>query len=267
MAINRLAAALILLLAFAFGCTIPQNPQAGLKYFEIVHEKANCPDGGCFTEYLFVSSGVVLKKQYNLPNYIGEPTMELRRMKNGESALFFDTAEKVSDANKNFTGSGDAKNHIFFSDNSNLYSLSFPNNLPAQFLEIFKEAEREFDAASPDVDFYVHQYYQPLTGDSVDFHIFSDGTFIRSVFTSDSNTLKDSKIYLLSENDVTVLANMTGNVTRRTNAQNTGCKADTGLVYGYVEIKQDGKYVGTYTCGNENDGVAALFAFLKNKYG
>jgi len=267
MAINRLAAALILLLAFASGCLSLARPAADLKYIELVQEKKSCPDGGCFTEYLFVSSGIVLKKQYNLPNYGGEPTMELRRMKNGTVSLLFDKAEIFSDANKNATSNANFSNHLYFSDNSKLGAHSFSTNPPEQFSEIFKEAEAEFNTAEPDVDFYVHQYYQPLTGNSVDFHIFSDGTFIRSVFTSNGNALMESKIYVLSENDTSILTNMVYSAARRQNAQNAGCRIDTGIVYGFVEIKQDGKYVGTYTCGNENDGISVIFTFLKNKYG
>ena len=261
------AALLALALFLAYGCTTPPPPKASMKYLEIVQEKQNCPDGGCFSEYLFVSSGIALKKQYNLPNYKGEPTMELRRMNNASAALLFGKAEEFSEANKNSTGSADFANNVYFAGDSKLYALSFPNDPPRQFLEFFNDADALFGAADPDVDFYVHQYYQPVGGDSVDFHIFSDGTFIRSVFASGSNTLKSSKMYLISENDVSVLANMADNATGQQHSQNPECGLDTGLVYGYVEIKQDGRYLGTYTCGNGKTKIDALFTFLKNKYG
>lgn len=256
-----------LALFLAYGCTTPPPPKASMKYLEIVHEKQSCPDGGCFTEYLFASSGIALKKQYNLPNYKGEPTMELRRMNNASTALLFGKAGEFSEANKNYTGSADFANNVYFADNSRLYALSFPNGPPGQFLEFFNEAEAEFGAATPDADFYVHQYYQPVGGDSVDFHIFSDGTFIRSVFASGSNALKSSRIYQLPENDASALANMAGNATGQQHSQNLECGLDTGLVYGYVEIKQNGRYLGTYTCGDGKGGIDSLFTFLKNKYG
>lgn len=267
MAMKRFAALLTLTLFLAHGCTTLPPPKTNMAYLEIVQEKQSCLDGGCFTEYLFASSGIALKKQYNLPNYRGEPTMELRRMKNASATLLFDKARKFLEDDKNSSGSADSPNNIFFADNSKLYALSFPGNPPGQFLEFFNEAQAEFGAADPDVDFYVHQYYQPVGGDTVDFHIFSDGILIRSAFASGSNTLKSSGIIQLPEGDISVLRDMADNATGPQYAKSPGCGVDTGLEYGYVEIKQNGEYLGAYTCGNGNDGIGAIFTFVKNKYG
>lgn len=267
MAMKWFAALLALALFLAYGCATLSPPTANMKYIEIVREKQDCPGGGCFTEYLFASSGIVLKKQYDLPNYGGTPTMELRRAGNATTALIFGKAEKFFEANKNYSGGADSPNNIFFADYSKSYALSFPNEPPGQFLEFFNDAGTAFGAAAPDADFYIHQYYQPVAGDTVDFHIFSDGTFVRSVFAPGGNELKGSRVSRLPENDMSVLANMAANATGEQHAQSPMCGADTGLAYGYLEIKQDGRYLGTYSCGDGKDGIGAIFTFLKNKYG
>ena len=267
MAISRPAAFLILLLAFAFGCARPIEPAAGMKYFEIVQEKGDCPDGGCFTEYLFTSSGIALKKQYDTPNYRDAPAMELRLLNGSAAQSILGSAERFAYANKNASDEADARNHVYFSDNEGTYALSFRDDQQGKFLEIFEDAKAGFDAATTSEDFYVHQYYQPLAGDTLDFHIFSNGAFIRSVFASDSDTLKGSSMHIVQEDDLFALKNMASNVTKPQYAEPAGCRVGTGLVYGYVEIKKNGKYVDAYTCGDGNGKIDAIFTFLKNKYG
>ncbi|HQT45166.1 MAG TPA: hypothetical protein PLO51_04250 [Candidatus Micrarchaeota archaeon] len=260
-----IACALILLILALAYFSRPQEPQGpGLKYFELVMEKQDCPQGACFVEYIFVSNGMLVKKQYDLPNYQGTPVFELRNADPAAISGLFGAAGRLSSENGNVQNPGSEHNYFFYYDGQNLSAFSMPDPPQAGFALIFQEAGTAFENARDGGGFYIHTYYQPQAGDAQDLHVFSDGTMIKSVFSSLNNSLLSTSMLRASGADLQKISGLASNAAEAA-PDSTSC-ANTGMVYGAVELEFNRTYAAANTCGSGNGSFSALFEYLHGKY-
>ncbi|MBM3228924.1 hypothetical protein FJZ26_00680 [Candidatus Parvarchaeota archaeon] len=259
-----------LLLIALSGCTTPQPPpaqNASLQYFEIVLEKSACPNSGCFTEYLFTSSGQILKKQYDLPNYQGTPALEIRQAGEKATKEIFGKASSFATIGGGTPDKTSNKNKFFYFDGRQTHKFSDGDAVTSQFLEMFDAASQAFNSSSPSEDFFIHQYYQPIGLETKDFHFFSDGTVIVSIYGAESGRVESSSMFALEEPELSTLKQKAQAAVDSAFVIGGDCASSLKLVYGFIEIRKSGNYLDGYTCGEGYSGTDKLFKHIIEKYG
>ncbi len=251
---------LILALVF-FAKPVPQNQ--GLKYFELVMEKEDCPQGACFIEYIFASNGMLMKKQYDLPNYQGTPSVELRFAEPSNISNLFGDVERFSSGNSRLQNPSAEHNHFFYYNGNNLSAFTMPDPPDEKFAAIFQDAENIFANARNGDDFFIHLYYMPTTGDTKDLHIFSDGTVIKSIFSNLNNTMLSTSFLQASELDMKKIRELAAKASG-SSPDATEC-ASTDIIYGVAELKFNKAYASVNTCGSGKDSYSALFNYIHDK--
>jgi hypothetical protein len=251
--------------ALLFAALLPPAARAEvLKYIEIVREKSPCPDGGCFTEYIFLSDGLAVKKQFDTADYETRPDILMRRAAPENVAALFGDATSFFGSEKDKGKSAKDKNNLFLFDGTGVSSYA-SGELPAPaFLSLFDNFAAAFAAAVPAEDFYIHQYYQPLSGDMGDYHLFPGGTVMFSQYKPVSYDIVSTELFTAEKTPFAaaralaeVAAGVPGAAYRR-------CPPQSGLEYGFIELRTEGRYLRSYTCGDGDAPADRLFRHIRS---
>ena len=192
--------------------------------------------------------------------------MRLRRLDKQATESLFSQMQSFLSANAKGNGATD-KNNLFLYDGKKLYAYSAQEPATPEFLALFQNASSAFYNAGNSEDFYVHEYYQPISADTSDFHIFSDGTVISSIFGSNSNNLAYTGMFASSPEYLAKTKELAAKALKATPSPYSQCGPESNLNYGFVEIEQNGTYSKSYTCGKSDDSVSALFSYVRSVYG
>lgn len=241
---------------------IPQELQAPSQYLEIVREKKPCTRE-CFVEYILLSNGVMVKKQFDTQEYDEAiPAFSVRRAGReaagsllGQAAAFFGKESPAS-------GSHTDPDNLYFYDGEKHYAWSGKEET-ADFSALYGETQTAYTSAALAEDFYLHQYYQPLQGGTQALHIFTDGTIITSVFDRLSYRMIATSIARLNDEDLEKTKALAARAQAAAPGKFMKCAAETGLEYGLVEFINGGNIQKSYTCGTGSGDIPALFSHVR----
>lgn len=239
----------------------PARADGAKSYFEIVREKPKCTGGECFIEYVVLSDGTVVRKQIDKAQEDAAATMSVGKV--GDTGGLFAKAAAL------FKGAGSAASrsagpdNVFFYDGEKFYSYGSTDPDAPAYLALFQDVKAAFAKAAPAPDFYAHVYYTPLTGNTRDFHVFSDGTVIASMFGKDTYIIIYTYVTATAADEIANLRKLGAEAVKSPSADYKKCAPASGIDYGFVEMKIDGGYIRSYTCGDGNDGVASLFRHVR----
>jgi hypothetical protein len=149
-------------------------------------------------------------------------------------------------------------NNIYYFDGEKHYAWSDKQPAP-EFSALFDDADAAFREGRLAEDFYLHVYYQPLTGGTVALHIFSDGTIIASVFDRLSYRMTSTSIARIGDEDLSRTKKLAAAAQASAAAKYQKCDAATGLEYGVAEFIHGGTIAKAYTCGTGSGDIPALF--------
>jgi len=272
---HRNAVFVSLLAALFFGFTlhalamvmVPRHALDAAAYAEVVRKKANCPNGDCFVEYIFLDNGTAVRLAFHTPDYSGKADITVRHA-NAEAAAAFLAAS--TEYLKDKTTPDDWEKHdnkIYAFDGTK--PMSFASDETPAFTGLFEKAESAFNAAPPSPDFYLHTYYQPITGGTGDFHVFADGTVIISLFAAKTDRLLATSLYTLDDAGFGAVRDAATSAAKTIKtAPYQKCAATSEMQYALMEIQAEGNYAKTYFCpGTPNDAAAALLDMLRKNTG
>jgi hypothetical protein len=255
----------VLLLALAIVLLVPAARASGdLKYIEVVREKTDCGDGACFIEYLFLSNGLAIKKQFYSTDYEKIPVMSIRKASEPQVAALMEKAARMFTEKKDFGNTARDQNNLFLYDGNYLSTYSALAKPSAEFMSVFDMADAAFAGSAVAPDFYLHQYYALPSKQMEDFHLFSDGSAIFSTFQLPEYKLVATQTLRYSEEEMSAVREQMKAALKASGQKLKYCPADTGLTYGFVEMQSNGYYLRSYTCANEGDAIAGLFSHIRN---
>lgn len=242
---------------------IPRQAQQARQYFEIVREQKPCPGSDCFVEYLALSNGLMIRKKIDSEKYDEvHPGFDVRRAGEADTQTMFTAAEKFYAANPVSSGSFTDPNNLYLFDGEQhrIWSSEKP---PAEFEGLLNGVTAGFDAAPPDEAFYLHAYYQPITGSTQALHVFADGTIIKSAFDRNSYKMLKTSLDRLPPETLEKLRGMVVKARGTIPGGYKRCAVNTGLEYGVVEFTDGGTALKSYTCGTGDGDFPALFNAVK----
>lgn len=243
---------------------IPRQAQQARQYFEIVREQKPCPGSDCFVEYLALSNGLMMRKKIDSEKYDEvHPGFDLRRADAAATQTMFEAAAKFYEGNPNTSGKFTDPNNLYLFDGEThrIWSAEKP---PAAFEGLLNGVAGAFDAAAAEEAFYLHAYYQPLTGSTQALHVFADGTIIKSAFDRNSYKMLQTSLGRLPAETLEKLRAMVVKARGTTPGGYKRCAVNTGLEYGVVEFTDGGTALKSYTCGTGDGDFPALFNEVKN---
>lgn len=242
---------------------IPRQAQRAYQYFEIVREQKPCPGTDCFVEYIGLSNGLMIRKKIDSEKYDEvHPGFDVRRADEAITMGMFEAVRKFHAAHTDSSGSFTEPNNLYYFDGEKHVAWSSAKP-PADFEGMLNGVAGGFDTAAPEEGFYLHAYYQPLTGDTQALHVFVDGTVIKSAFDRNSYRMLGTSLDRLPPE---TLEKLRGMVVKARNTNPGGykrCAVNTGLEYGVVEFADGGTALKSYTCGTGDGDFPALFNAMK----
>ncbi len=242
---------------------IPRQAQQARQYFEIVREQKPCPGSDCFVEYLALSNGLMIRKKIDSEKYDEvHPGFDVRRADDATTKTMFEAATKFYGSNANSSGSFTDPNNLYLFDGEThrIWSSAKP---PADFEGLLNGVSGSFDAAPADEAFYLHAYYQPVTGSTQALHVFADGTIIKSAFDRNSYKMLKTSLDRLPPETLEKLREMAVKARGTIPGGYKRCAVNTGLEYGVVEFTDGGTALKSYTCGTGDGDFPALFNAVK----
>lgn len=245
---------------------IPQELRGPSAYLEIVRETSDCPNGACFVEYIVLSDGQALKKQYDNPAYDKtKPLLETRTLPPETAERILAKATQFFSEPRRHSNKKKDRDTLYYHDGDKLHAFTASNDeeRPAGYADIFAATQEAFDAGEADEDFYVHDYYQPVSGDIEDFHVFPSGTVIFSLFTRKEVRLRDTGIFSLDEATLETVKKLSRDAFVQKPAPYSKCPASSGLAFAHIEIKNEGAVYKSYTCAVEDAPLTRLFRYIR----
>ncbi len=252
----------ILLFLFLQGCA---TNNSDLEYLEIVHEIKTC-DPYCSVEYILLSNGMMLKKQSNTEDIIHH---EIEFVKIDESVA----KEVIESAKQNVFESLNERCYncdeytLFFNDKekSFMYSVN-AKNAPLFLKNIKDNLAQLFSSGVATDQFFIQFVYKRIGYNSLDYHIFPDGSVLKEEFAGVDYTLASSEIFLITPEKLNELNNSISEDFFDSQSNLEKCYTK-GLEHGYVEILKNDSSKFIWTCGVMESEADLLFNKLLAEFG
>lgn len=242
---------------------IVREAQDACEYFEIVREQKPCPGADCFVEYLALSNGLMIRKKIDSEKYDEvHPGFDVRRADASAAQSMFEAVRKFHVGNTNSSGSFTDPNNLYYFDGEKHVAWSSAKP-PADFEGLLSGVAGGFASGKPEEGFYLHAYYQPVTGSTQALHVFLDGTIIKSAFDRNSYKMLETSLGRLPQDALEKLRAMVVKVRNTNPGGYKRCATNTGLEYGVVEFVDGGTALKSYTCGTGDGDFPALFNAVK----
>ena len=242
---------------------IVRQAQEARQYFEIVREQKPCPGADCFVEYIALSNGLMIRKKIDSEKYDEvHPGFDVRRADDAATQTMFEALKKFYAGQSGSSGSFTDPNNLYYFDGEKHVAWSSAKP-PADFEGLLNGVAGGFDAAAPEEAFYLHAYYQPLTGSTQALHVFVDGTIIKSAFDRNSYKMLQTSLGRLPVEKLEALRAMVVKARGTKPGGYKRCASNTGLEYGVVEFTDGGSALKSYTCGTGDGDFPALFNAVK----
>lgn len=243
---------------------IPRQAQQARQYFEIVREQKPCPGTDCFVEYIGLSNGLMVRKKIDSEKYDDvHPGFDVRRADEAATQAMFGAVTKFYGSNVHTSGSFTEPNNLYLFDGDTHHIWSSPKP-PADFEGLLNGVAEGFEVAAPEESFYLHAYYQPLTGSTQALHVFADGTIIKSAFDRNSYKMLKTSLDRVPPEALEKLRARVVKARATTPGGYKRCAVNTGLEYAVVEFTDSGTALKSYTCGTGDGDFPVLFNAVKD---
>ncbi len=239
-----------------------------MRYYEFVYEDLTC-ETICFEEYIVHSNGLVLIKKETRAEGITKTGIDTGTIDKTRAEELIQKTENLVGAIN--TGGVDCREcqiyHIFYGDPEKTASLTgYAEDAPEPIKEIGEETRLALKNIKPIDPYFMHFIYKKPGNNSIDYHIYPDGTVLKEEFGQKNGELIKSAIYTLSQRDIEHMIEST-TVEYFTSEDNLLNCNKNGLEWGYLEIKKDSDYRLVYTCGTGNSAADRLFNEMLRKTG
>ncbi|MEZ0259950.1 MAG: hypothetical protein ACAH80_03015, partial [Alphaproteobacteria bacterium] len=153
-------------IALIFCCAFVPPEERGerpapTKYFEIVVHAPDCKGNECFTEFIFLSDGIAIRK-LPVTGKNQSHLIEVRQAGLDQTAALFAKVEAFFASGIGPGNPGKAQDQLFYYDGEKYYTHNAFIPAPAEMGQIFDESGRAFDTGNRAEDFFLHTYWQPL---------------------------------------------------------------------------------------------------------
>ncbi len=204
-----------------------------------------------------------MKKQIDAPEQDSSAAISVRKT---DVAGLFAQAGAIFEGAAASTARTSDPESLYYYDGEKFFSYNSSDPVDAKFIPLFQATAAAFDKGSAAQNFYVHAYYTPLKGNIKDYHVFSDGTVIASMFGKETYMMVYTFLTSTDKAEVDALAQLGDKAVGAPAKNYTQCKPETGLVYGFVEMQVEKGYIRSYSCGDEGDPVAKLFSHIRGAF-
>lgn len=263
--LSLLAFALTLCCAFV----LPSEREPQQKYFEIVVHEPGCKGNECFTEYIFLSNGLAIRK---LPTSDKAPRKQIavKQATNSAADALFTQVETFFAQNSVPNNPGTAQDQLFFFDGGKYRAYNAFMPAPAEMMKIFEASTAAFDTGAVAEDFFLHTYYQPQKGGTKDLHVFADGTVITSMFVRQTSSIMYTSMSRLKDGDLEKIRALAAAAAAAAGAPAkayTKCPSASGIDYGFVEFQNAGAHGRSFACGEADNLFSPILSFMRDNYG
>lgn len=242
---------------------IPHALRGPTQYMEIVREQKNCTKD-CFVEYFLLSNGKIIRTHIDRTDYDNAvPSIDTRDIGEETATSVFDNVKNFLKTPRPESGRMIDPDNLYYYDGEAYHSWSAAEPAIPEFLDLLAAVDKAYSAAQPEKSFYLHEYYQPVSGATRSLHVFDGGTFVESLFDKLSYRMKSTSISQLTDAEASQTRALAAKAAVAKPIPFVQCPAATGIEYGVVEFVTDGQVQKSYTCSTENNDIAALFNFVK----
>lgn len=243
---------------------LPSESQPARQYIEVVSEnKTEGCTADCFVEYILLDNGTVIHKKFDTAAYETTlPAFSVRRADPGAAKKVFTDAASAFAGGLTESGALTDPFNLYFFDGEKHHAWS-ARKPGAEFKSAYDAIAALHAGGRMTLDFYVHEYFQPLDGGTRALHLFFDGTIIESVFDRRSYRMTSTNLSRLGAADLETAKDLAAQAHGEKPAAYFRCDAKTGLEYGLVEFINGGNLQKSYTCGEGDGPVQKLFRFIR----
>jgi hypothetical protein len=232
----------LLLSLLAMGCVTRPPETSAFKYFEVSFSDYSCGPDQCFREYMALSNGLVFEKIGS--GLSGKPAIRIGNASTEQVARVASLVENFS-STKGYCR--DCPHYtIFYYDGT---ARHFEASSGAEFKEAGKleqESRALLDSSSPAEKFLAHTVKVKNGGETENHHVFSDGTVVFELFSSQGE-LSSASVYSITPQKTSEIKGIVSKVFSYPQGK---CPAN-GLDYAYVEAVEGSNYAFTFTCGGD----------------
>ena len=236
------------------------------KYFEIVVHTPDCKGNECFTEFIFLSNGIAIRKLPVTGKENGR-LIEVRQAGVQQTAALFAQVETFFTSGIGPGNPGKAQDQLFYYDGEKYYAYNAFTPAPAEMGRIFDDSGGAFNTGKGAEDFFLHTYWQPLKGGTKSLHAFADGTVIDSMFVRQTSSIVYTSMSQLKAGDFEKLRTLAAAASAAPEKKYMKCGRETGLDYGFVEFQNAGAYARSFACGEGGNLFSPILTHMRDNYG
>jgi hypothetical protein len=258
---------LALIVSCAFVLPSEREPaQQPPKYFEIVVHDPTCKGNECFTEYIFLSNGLSIRK---LPTTDKAPRRQVgvKQASDAATAALFSQVESFFTQSSVPNNPGVAQDQLFFFDGDKYRAYNAFAPTPSEVMKIFDASTAAFDAGTAAEDFFLHTYYQPQKGGTKDLHVFADGTVITSMFVRQTSSIMYTSMSQAKDGDIEKIRALAAAAAGAPSKPYAKCPAASGIDYGFVEFQNEGAHGRSFACGEAGNSFSPILSYMRENYG
>jgi len=236
------------------GCS---NNQGTGNYYEVVHERANC-DPYCSLEYLLVSNGYILKKESHSRGSVQHDITIVKISSSKAEQAIASTHNLITEHKTERCVNCNEFTFFTLKEGQPFMHVTSEENSPDEMKTIFETTKELFEEGTEAESFFVQFVYKKIAQNSIDYHLFPNGTIVKLEFIGNSYDLGAAEVYDLETEQIEEIRNLIQPEYFSSESSLHECLTK-GLEYGYLEIQKDDQYHFVWTCGTENSEADKLF--------
>ena len=258
---NAIIIALFAILIIS-GCADNKNK---LVYLEIVHERADC-NPYCSTEYILFSNGTMMKKQSNDNGpYMNKVELVKVAPEKALSAIMaiedygLEYRPERCDHCNRYT-------LLTLKDGAPFMHVIEEERAAPKVKEIFDDSSSLFFEGEEIEQFFVQFVYTRLGQNTIDYHIFSDGSVLKEEFIGQELVLGAASAFEIEEDKIDLLKEKFDSKFFNSKSGLNNCTSN-GLSSGYMQVMKGEFYSFEWTCGTLESRVDDVFNEMMEEYG
>lgn len=237
--------------------------ETDISYYEFVYEDFGCKND-CFIEYIVHSNGVVFTKKETMADKGRKTEINLGTIDKNKAEDLINYTKKIIEnlGTKNVNCADCRFYHIFYgSPRETKAFTTYFENAPEFIAEINAVTESALKEIRPLESFFVHFVFQPVEGNSIDYHFYPEGTVLKEEFGKKNGELLFSAIYFLDLQEINNLKKIVTDDYFISLDNLNDCNA-ANLLWGYLEIKKGKMIIKPYIPAARE--AAGPISYLKN---
>jgi len=252
----------VLIIATLSGCIFDNSETP--TYYEILLENSDC-DPLCKEEYIVLSNGFIMKK-YSIEKEIIKNEIEIVKIDESKAKEAITFVQGLSiDPRENRCIECDEYTLLTIKNKAAFMFADTEQNTPNDIKQIFEDSKQLFSTGVKQEDFFIQFVYKKIGQNSIDYHIFSNGSVLFEEFDDNIN-LTNVRVYDIGKEKIEFLKNIIEPGFFESESSIRNCYT-IGLDHGYIEVKKENSYAFVWTCGAENSSADKLFNTLMKEFG